>query len=98
MSSGAANLGVASITLPADYATYHDLNIALFESQDNALADHDIRTSILAAQRGQIEITVAGNPGVAAAASITWNPQTRVVTALSQRNAPVRIVYAELHD
>lgn len=98
VSGGGSNLGAASITLPANYATYHDLNIALFESQDNALADHDIRTSILAAQRGQVEITVAGNPGVAAAASVTWNPQSRVVTALTQRNAPVRIVYAELHD
>ncbi|MCY4599760.1 MAG: hypothetical protein OXF27_07560 [Acidobacteria bacterium] len=98
VSGGGANLGVASIVLPADYATYRDLNLALFESQDDALADHDIRTTLLAAQRGQVEITVAGNPGVAAAASVTWNPQTRTITALSQRNAPVRIVYAELHD
>ena len=98
VSGGGANLGVASVVLPADYATYRDLNLALYESQDAALADHDIRTILLAAQRGQVEITVAGNPGVAASAGITWNPGTRTITALTQRNAPVRIVYAELHD
>ena len=98
VSGGQANLGAASITLPADYATYRDLNIAIFESQDDSLSDHDLSTRLLAAQTRQIEITVAGNPGVAAAAKITWNSATRVITAVQERNAPTRIVFAELHD
>ena len=99
VSSGAATLGVNVITLPADYATYHDLNLGVFETQEDALSDHDFSTKLLAAQTGtSIELTISGNPGAPAAAKVTWNPTARTITAIDERNAPVQIVYAELHD
>ena len=96
--AAADTAGVASITLPADYATYHDLSIAGWETADDSMFAHDIPTDILAAQTQTRSLTIAGNPGAGGATVASWDPSTRVLTATQQRNAPWRIIKAELHD
>ena len=87
-----------SVTLPTDYATYHDLSIAGWETADDAMFAHDIPTDLLAAQTQARTLAIAGNPGAAGAASATWDPSTRLLAAVQSRNAPWRIIKAELHD
>ena len=90
--------GVLSITLPADYATYHDLSIAGWETADDVMFGHDLPTAVLAAQTQTRNVTIMGNPAAQGAANASWNPATRVLTATQSRNAPWRIISAELHD
>ena len=96
--AAADTAGGISVTLPADYATYHDLSIAGWETADDAMFAHDIPTDLLAVQTQTRTLTIAGNPGAAGAASATWDPSTRLLAAVQSRNAPWRIIKAELHD
>ena len=90
--------GVLTITLPVGYETYHDLSFGGWETADDSLFAHDIPTELLASQNAPRNITISGNPGAAGATIARWDPSNRTFTATQQRNAPWRIVYAELHD
>ena len=90
--------GVTTVTLPADYQRYRTLEIASYETADQSLGEAAFATVLLAAQTAETELTIIGNPGAGGSALAMWNPATRVLTALQQRNAPHRLVYAELHN
>ena len=78
--------GVASITLPADYATYRTLSVTLWRTSVDRVDPLEIATKFLAAQTANRSIYTDD-------AVIGWNPSTRVLSTPNQR-----IIYAELHD
>ena len=97
--AGGDAAGVDRIVLPADFATFHDLSLAIWENNGDEITSHDVRTSVLAAQRADSVLTFMGNPEATAAIRLTWTPATRTLVAVTGRNiSAIRFIYAELHD
>ena len=99
--NGADNAGVTSITLPADYATYKKLHLALWEASEDSLVEHVSSTAVLAinAVSGGRTIIAGGRIGGRQGQggqplTLTWTASTRVL-ALGGGD---RIIYAALED
>lgn len=99
--NGADNAGVTSITLPADYATYKKLHLALWEANEDSLVEYVSSTAVLAinAVSGGRTIIAGGRIGGRQGQggqplTLTWTASTRVL-ALGGGD---RIIYAALED
>ena len=97
--AGGDTAGVASVTLPTDFATFRSLTMAIWEVAGDEIATHDIRTAVIAAQRTATTFVFTGNPDATGAIRIAWNPATRVFAGVTGRNiSAIRFIFAELHD
>ena len=96
---GGDTAGVASITLPENYANWNNLSIDMYETDRSGdrISEADFHTVVLKAQTGNRILIVegqAGASGTGGAHYVTWNPTTRAITAAGGD----RIIFAELHD
>ena len=96
---GSDTAGVASITLPANYTDWRSLTLSIWENAADESASHDIATEVLAAATEVNTFVFTGNPGATGAIRLSWNPTTRVISAVTGRNvSALRITFAQLHE
>ena len=88
---GADGAGVNSITLPANYADWRALSVAMWTDADDDIAPETIPTALIAAQSTG-RAFLLGRRG---STRLAWNSTALTLTRSGSNNS---IVYAELHD
>lgn len=90
---GADGAGVASITLPANYADWDHLDIAMWEENADDIALKSIPTAVIAAQTGDRKLLVDRDASGGERLRLLWDMSARTLTRNGNTDT---IIYAAL--
>ena len=101
--AGSSSAGVATLTLPTDYATYKKLSVSYYlvlspGFRRTAMASISYDIPMLAAQTGDVKLYI-GDDIAHTNETIGWNSSRRILAFTRPAQGYIgRIIYAEIHD
>ena len=89
---GGDTAGVASLTLPVNYANYRRLSFAIWSTDNDNIIEAEMHCALLTVQTANRNIAV-GNRNNRNLIEVLWNPTARTLTGSN-----IRFIYAVLED